>query len=77
MKGPITESIMADEIKGAGGIVIPMTQTGGTATFSYEENMKAFRENMAEAEQLLKESEKNVEAIDEWLNRQRQLQHQD
>ena len=32
---------------------------------------------MAEAEQVLKESEKNVEAIDEWLNRQRQLQHQD
>ena len=68
---------MAGEIKGEGGIVIPMTQTGGTATFSYEENMKAFRDNMAEAEQVLKESEKNVEAIDEWLNRQRQLQHQD
>jgi hypothetical protein len=68
---------MADEIKGEGGIVIPMIQTGGTVTFSYEENMKAFCDNMAEAEQVLKESEKNVEAIDEWLNRQRQLQHQD
>ena len=28
---------MADEIKGEGGIVIPMIQTGGTVTFSYEE----------------------------------------
>jgi hypothetical protein len=68
---------MTDEIKGESNATIPLIRSSGTATFSYEESMAEFRKNMAEGERILKDSEKNVEAIDEWLNRQRQLLTQD
>jgi hypothetical protein len=35
----------------------------------YEENMAEVRQNLAESERILRESEKNKEAIDAWLNR--------
>jgi hypothetical protein len=42
---------------------------------TFDENVAEINENLAETQRILKESEKNKEAIDAWLNRR--LQHQD
>jgi hypothetical protein len=39
------------------------------ATLTYDESLVQIRENLAETERVLDESQKNKEAIDAWLNR--------
>jgi hypothetical protein len=63
---------MTEEIKGEGHITIPRIQTGGTTTFTFEENMAEARRNIEDTHRILKESEPNAKVIEEWLNRRRQ-----